>query len=256
METQGRRKWEVIYGIQPVREALRSKDGRVQKLLFSEGRGGTPLKEILAMAGQQGIPVQRQVRADLDLLTRTRSHQGVAALIARRHLWELEDLVREVREKHPISVLLLLDSVVDPRNLGALLRSAEAFGVQGVISTIWRSAPLSSVVAKTAAGALEHLRISQVTNLYEAIRYLKEQGFWVIGAEAGAATTCDSWDFSPPTALVLGGEGKGLRPRVRNSCDVLLSIPLSGQLSSLNVAVAAGILFYEIWRQHNGQKKY
>jgi len=213
------------------------------------------MEEILAMAAQRGIPIQRQRRTDLDLLTGTRSHQGVAALIARRHLWGLEDLVREAWQEHPFPVLVLLDSIVDPRNLGALLRSAEAFGVQGVILTTWRSSPLSPVVAKTAAGALEYLKISPVRNLSDAIRYLKEQGFWVAGAEAGAPSPCDSWDFSRATALVLGGEGKGLRLRVRNSCDVVLSVPLRGRVSSLNVGVAAGIILYEIWRQRSAQKK-
>lgn len=254
METQGRNKREVIYGIHPVREALRSDSRRIQELLLKEGRGGRPLGEIVALAEHRGIPVRRRGKEDLDRLTGTRSHQGVVALVTSRIYLDLENLVRAAREVHPAPLLLLLDLIEDPRNLGAILRSAEALGVHGVILPRQRRAPLSPVAAKAAAGALEYLPIAQVTNLYNAMNYLKQQGFWVLGAEACGATPCDSWDFSPATVLVLGGEGKGLRPRVRGGCDVLLSIPLHGRISSLNVAVAAGILLYEVWRQR--QKTY
>lgn len=254
MEAQGRDDREVIYGIHPVREALRSDGRRVRELLLKEGKDGKPLEEILTLARRRGISVRRRSREDLDRLTGTRSHQGVAAFISSRNYVELEDLAQAVRGARPAPLLLLLDSIEDPRNLGAILRSAEALGVHGVVLPRQRSAPLSSVAAKAAAGALEYLPIAQVTNLHDAINYLKKNGFWVVGAEAGQPTPCNSWDFSSATALVIGGEGKGLRPRVRGGCDALLSIPLRGRISSLNVAVAAGILLYEVWRQR--QKRY
>jgi 23S rRNA (guanosine2251-2'-O)-methyltransferase len=177
------------------------------------------------------------------------SHQGVIAIASARQYATLDDILKIPERKGQPALFLILDGIEDPRNLGAILRSAEATGVHGIIIPGRRSAGLTETVAKAAAGALEYVPVAKVVNIVNTIEEFKKNGIWVTGAEAGGETVYWDADFVRPTALVLGGEDKGVRRLVKEHCDCLVSLPLMGQISSLNVSVAAGALLYEVLRQ-------
>jgi len=243
-----------IFGVNPVTEALRA--GRpVQRVLIAEQRkSDRDVKEILRLARDRGIEVRMTARDALNREAPHALHQGVIALAAAREYGTLDDILRIPAEKGQTPLFLVLDGVEDPRNLGAILRTAEAAGVHGVIIPERRAAGLTETVAKTAAGALEYVPVVKVVNIANTLGELKKAGVWVAGAEADAETVYWDADFVRPTALVLGGEDKGVRRLVKDHCDYLVSLPLMGQINSLNVSVAAGTLLYEVLRQRRGRK--
>lgn len=233
----------IIYGINPVLEALRA--GRVTELRVGD-RGGGRMQEVLALASERGVRVRRVPPESLDRASRRGVHQGVVALIEATGDYSIDQLVRAASGP---SLLVVLDGVEDPHNLGAILRTADAAGVDGVIVQSRRSAALGGAAAKASAGAVAHVRIAKVVNIARALDELKEAGVWTVGLSGDAQTTYDQIDFTMPTAVVLGAEGAGLRRLVRERCDYLAAIPMRGHVDSLNVSVAAGITLFEAVRQ-------
>ena len=235
----------VLTGIHSVREALRA--GRpLDRILLARGRHGQRLEEIVRLARAQGVPVRFEDRAQLDRVAGTLQHQGVVALLAARPTVALEDLLRR---PSPAGLLVLLDGIEDPHNLGAILRTALAAGADGVVLPERRSAGLTDTVARVSAGALEHLPVARVKNLARALETLKQAGYGLIGLDERAATPSTGVDLTAPVGLVLGNEGRGLHELVRERCDFLVSIPTTGPVRSLNVSVAAGIVLFEAVRQ-------
>jgi 23S rRNA (guanosine2251-2'-O)-methyltransferase len=237
----------LVAGIHPVREALRA--GRLlDRVLIAKGAGGTRLEEIVRLARERDIPLRFEPRAALDRLAGSAAHQGVVAQGAAARCLDLEDVVEGAR------LLVVLDGVEDPHNLGAILRTAHAAGADAVVIPGRRAAGLTETVAKTAAGAIEYLPVARVTNLSRALETLKQRGFWIYGLDQGGEQLYDRADYLSPTAMVLGGEGRGLHELVRRHCDLLVRIPMAGAISSLNVSVAAGVVLFE-WRRRCGSDR-
>jgi len=238
-----------IIGINPVLEALKA--GRpVQRLLVSDQRKqDRDVQTILRLARECGAEVRFASRETLNREVPGANHQGVVALAAAKQYTTIDDILAIPVQQGKAPLFLVLDGVEDPRNLGAILRTADAAGVHGVIIPERRASGLTETVAKVAAGAMEHVPVVKVVNIVNTLEELKKNGVWVAGAEAGGDTVYWEADFVRPTALVLGGEDRGVRRLVRERCDYLVSLPLVGKISSLNVSVAAGILLYEALRQ-------
>lgn len=233
----------IVYGINPALEALRA--GAVSRLWARVGAGGR-VARVAARASRAGIAVQRLAASELDRLAPGAAHQGVVAEVAGPALGDVQDLVRNAAGAPLVAVL---DGVEDPRNFGAVARAAEAAGADGLIFQTRRSASPGATAAKASAGALAHLRLAPVVNVSRALETLGRAGVWTVGLDAGAERSCFSLDLTQPTAFVFGAEGRGLRRLVRERCDWLASIPMRGRVSSLNVAVAAGIALFEAVRQ-------
>lgn len=242
-----------LYGVAPVLEALRAGQRTIERIEIAEGTGHHRLRELVEMARRVGVPVRYAPRIELTRLVGAEAnHQGVVATVAATSYADagvlLDMLASRVgTTEQPLAVAL--DGVEDPRNLGAILRTAECAGVHGVFVPERRAAGLTETVAKAAAGALEHISIARVTNLTRLIEELKERNIWTVGTSADAPLVYTAWDWTQPSALFLGGEGAGLHRLVRERCDALVSIPIRGQIESLNVSVAAGIVLYEAVRQ-------
>ncbi|MBE3580364.1 MAG: 23S rRNA (guanosine(2251)-2'-O)-methyltransferase RlmB [Thermoanaerobacteraceae bacterium] len=239
---------EILAGRQAVREALKA--GRpLNKILVAHGAEGRAVSEIVYLAREQGVPLQKVDRRALNRVAGEVPHQGVVALAAAKGYVEVEDLLEASRQRQEPPFLLMLDGVEDPQNLGAVLRLADACGVHGVIIPRRRSAGLSPAVARVAAGAVEYVPVARVANLGTTLEALKERGLWAIGAEGDGETLAFAADFTLPLVLVLGGEGKGLSYLVRRKCDLVVRLPMRGHINSLNIAAAAAVLLYEVVRQ-------
>jgi 23S rRNA (guanosine2251-2'-O)-methyltransferase len=229
-------------------EALRA--GRpLERVLVAQGAGGPRVQAVIDLARQAEIPVRFEPRASLDRLAGTAAHQGIVALGAAKQYAELDSVAAA-----QASLLVVLDGVEDPHNLGAIIRTAHAAGAAGVVIPERRAASITDVVAKAAAGALEHLPVVRVSNINRSLEDLKRRGYWIYGLDERGAEDYDRVEYPPPTALVLGGEGKGLHEQVRRHCDVLVRIPMAGKISSLNVSVAAGIVLFE-WKRRRGHRE-
>jgi len=233
----------IIYGINPVLEALRA--GRVRELRVGE-RADDRLKQLLAVAGERGVRVRRVPASTLERDSRRGVHQGVVAEIEKAADHSVDDIVRGASGA---PLLVVLDGIEDPHNLGAILRTADAAGVDGVVVQSRRAASRDGVAAKASAGALAHVKIAEVVNIARAVEELKEAGVWTIGLASEGPDSYDAIDLTLPSALVLGAEGAGLRRLVRERCDRLASIPMRGHVGSLNVSVAAGVVLFEAVRQ-------
>jgi 23S rRNA (guanosine2251-2'-O)-methyltransferase len=240
----------LIYGINPVLEALRAR--RVSALRLSERVGGR-LGEVLEAANRGGVPVRRVSGPELDRAARGGVHQGVVAELADAPPIALEDLIAD-RTAPPL--IVVLDGIEDPHNLGAIIRTVDAAGASGIVRQSRHAAPLGGVAAKASAGAVSHVRIAEVVNIARALEELKEAGVWTIGLAGDADRRYDEVDLTLPTALVLGAEGTGLRRLVRERCDWVVSIPLHGHVESLNVSVTAGIALFEAMRQRSRQAQH
>jgi len=238
-----------LYGLAPVLEALRARRRSLQKILIAAGAHPARLAELTEAARRAGVAIERRERRALDDLTHQANHQGVVALVAPAagtHYTEAEVILNTLGAP---PFVVLLDNIEDPHNLGAILRTCEGAGVDGIFIPEHRAAGLSETVAKTSAGAVEYVRVARLTNLVPLIAQLKERGLWVVGVEGGAETSYLDFDLSVPLALVFGSEGRGLRRLIREKCDSLISIPMRGRLNSLNVSVAAGVVLFEVLRQ-------
>ena len=241
---------EVLYGLHPVEEALRAGSGRMDRVSIARERSDRKLEQIAALARQAGVRVAIESRDSLTRAAKTDEHQGVVAFLRDRQFLTLEDLLQPAKDGHR-RFFLALDGIEDPHNLGALLRTADGAGVDGVLLPERRSAPITATVAKTSAGASEHVRIARVTNLVRSLEQMKKANIWVVGLDERGTPDYTDFDFaSTDCCLVLGREGAGLHDLVKKTCDHLLRIPMSGQVSSLNVSVAGAVVMYEAMRQH------
>ena len=236
----------LICGINPVVEALRAGSRHFDRLLIVKGLRNKRISDAIALASQGGVPLRFEPREALDRLASGTPHQGIIAVVSEKSVLSLHDLLAQSKEP---GLFVVLDGVEDPRNLGAILRTAEAAGADGVLIPERHSASLSETVARASAGALEHVKVARVGNLVQAIEALKARNVWVVGFDASGKERWDAVDLKRPIALVLGGEGKGIRRLVREHCDHVVSLPLLGHVESLNVSVAAGIALYEAVRQ-------
>ncbi len=234
----------ILSGIHPVTEALRA-GHPLDRVIVAQGAGGPRLQEVIDLARRAGTPVRFEPRSSLDRLAGTSAHQGVVAMGAARKYADLDSAAAA-------ELVVVLDGVEDPHNLGAIIRTAHAAGAGSLIIPERRAAGLTDVAAKAAAGALEYLPVARVTNVNRALDDLKERGFWIYGLDERGAADYDAIEYGTPTAIVLGGEGKGLHEQVREHCDQLVRIPMSGKISSLNVSVAAGIVLFEWKRKLRG----
>jgi 23S rRNA (guanosine2251-2'-O)-methyltransferase len=240
----------IIYGRQPVLAALRRKEGPLEEILVAEGLGGRTFSEVRELARNAGVRLKQVPRSALDRLCRTANHQGLAARRAVFAYQELEELLEKLAGLREPALLVVADSLTDPMNLGNLCRSALAAGAQGLIIPKDRAAGITPAVIKAGAGALEVLPVCRVTNLAETLIRLKEADLWVVGADAGATQSLYETDLTMPLALVIGGEDTGIRPRVRQQCDLLVAIPFASQaIGSLNAASAGAVALFEIRRQ-------
>ena len=236
-----------IAGIQSVREALVAAPNSIQRIWLAAGRHDRRLTELRDLARSHQIPVYQSARGDLDRLSRESvPHHGVVAEIAPVGFVELSVLAHEVEAPR---LVLALDQIEDPRNFGALVRTADGAGAHGVIVPHRRSAPVSAAAISASAGAMFHVPLIRVRNLADALNELKKRGFWIVGLDAGASMRWDEADLCRSVVLVVGSEGKGLRPRIRKVCDLTIGLPQLGDCGSLNVSVAAGIVLYEAVRQ-------
>ncbi|MDQ2936321.1 MAG: 23S rRNA (guanosine(2251)-2'-O)-methyltransferase RlmB [Acidobacteriota bacterium] len=243
---------ETIYGLIPVLEALRAGHKSIAQIAVAEGARHERLKELLELAKRNRVPVHRVPRLALDRAVPGVTHQGIVARTAASNYRDADELLEKLGAQVTSAnkpLVLGLDAVEDPRNLGAILRTAECAGVGGVFIPERRAVGLTATVAKAAAGALEHISVARVTNLVQLIEQLKQRNIWVIGAAADGTSDYTEWDWTVPSALFLGGEGTGLHRLVRERCDALVRIPVHGRIESLNVSVAAGIILYEALRQ-------
>ncbi len=239
---------DIIYGRHPVEEALQS--GRpLKKIILRQGLQDSRMEAIRQLARESGVPVEHRERAGMDRMAPRVNHQGIVALAAPFAYASLDDLYRRAASREEDPFFLVLDHLQDPHNFGALLRTAEAVGVHGAIIPERRSVGVTTGVYKASAGAVEHLPVAQVTNLARTLEELKEKRVWVAGAHMEGELIFNRADLKGPLALVLGGEGKGMSPLIKQKCDFLLRLPMAGQTPSLNVSVAGGILLYEIFRQ-------
>jgi 23S rRNA (guanosine2251-2'-O)-methyltransferase len=246
-----------VYGLKPVLEMLRAGGKQLQQITISDAARHERMKELLELAKQARIPIHRVPRNAIDRLLPGVTHQGVVARVAAAKYSDADDLLDElasqVNNGRP-PLVLGLDAVEDPRNLGAILRTAECAGVNGVFIPERRAVGLTGTVAKTAAGALDRVPVARVTNLVQLIEQLKQRNIWVIGAAADGTLNYTEWDWTVPSALFLGGEGSGLHRLVRERCDALVRIPVRGHIESLNVSVATGVILYEALRQRGAKK--
>ena len=241
---------EIIEGRNAVIEALRA--GRtIDKIFIARGDVDKTLGHIASKAREKGIVVVESDRKKLDFMSQTHAHQGVIALCAVREYCSVDDIFALAEERDEKPFIIVCDEISDPHNLGAIIRSAECAGAHGVIIPKRRSAGLTAIVDKASAGAAEHMAIARVPNIPAAIKELKDRGLWIYGTAADGQSGLWNTDFTGSMALVIGSEGDGMGRLVRESCDFIVSLPMKGQVSSLNASAAAAIVMYEVLRQRS-----
>jgi 23S rRNA (guanosine2251-2'-O)-methyltransferase len=241
----------LIYGINSVAEALKARGRAFEYISVARERHDLRLQRIVEECRRLGLPVRFLSRAELDQMAGRVAHQGVVAVSSAKQYSDVDDVVSAKRGVY--SLIVVLDGVEDPHNLGAIIRTADAAGADGLIIPERRAAGVTGTVTKASAGASAHLPIAKVTNIARTLEDLKEQNVWTVGLDERAPQTYDTVDYNMNCAVVLGAEGKGVHDLVRRKCDFLVSIPMLGKVSSLNVSVAAGVVLYEIVRQRRGK---
>ncbi|PYT82631.1 MAG: 23S rRNA (guanosine(2251)-2'-O)-methyltransferase RlmB [Acidobacteria bacterium] len=240
-----------LTGIHAVKEALEARRP-IDRIAIAKGRQDTRIEEIVQLARQQSIPVRFEDRMQLDRLANSKDHQGVVALAAARAAATLDDILSGANHaRGQLGLIILLDGVEDPHNLGAIVRTALAVGAHGVVIPERRAAGLTDTVARSSAGALAHLPVAKVTNLARAMEELKEAGYWLVGLDERADKVYTEVDYTSPVGIVLGSEGQGLHELTRKRCDFVVSLPTTGPVKSLNVSVAAGVVLFEALRQRH-----
>ena len=238
---------DMVAGRNAVMEALKGSRS-VNKLMIANGSTEGSIKEIIAVAKEKGVNIQYWDRSKLDSIARGIRHQGVLAQVAPVQYAELEDILQVAKDRNEPPFIVLLDELEDPHNLGAILRTADAAGVHGVLIPKHRSCPLSATVAKTSAGAVEHVPVARVGNLVQTIKKLKQEGLWVAAADMDGKDYYDT-DLTGPLLLIIGSEGQGVGRLVKEQCDFVVRIPMVGRINSLNASVAGSILMYEAMKQ-------
>jgi 23S rRNA (guanosine2251-2'-O)-methyltransferase len=237
----------ILYGINTVTEALKARGRAFEWVGVAKERHDIRLQRVIEECRKIGVPVRVLPRVELDRMAGSAGHQGLVAVTSAKQYSDLDDLVAARRGEH--SLIVVLDGVEDPHNLGAILRTADAAGADGVVIPERRGAGVTGTVAKTSAGASEHLPVAKVTNVSRALEELKSQELWIVGLDERGQQTYDAVDYKMHCAVVLGAEGKGLHDLVRKHCDFVVSVPMLGKVASLNVSVAAGVVLFEVVRQ-------
>ena len=241
-----------LTGIHAEKEALEAQRP-IEHIVIAKGRQDTRIEEIVQLARKKSIPVRFEDRSQLDRLANSKDHQGVVALAAARAAAALDDILASANQARA-GLIILLDGVEDPHNLGAIVRTALAAGAHGVVIPERRAAGLTDTVARSSAGALAHLPVAKVTNLARAMGELKQAGYWLVGLDERADKTYTEVDYTSRVGIVLGSEGQGLHELTRKRCDFVVSLPTTGPVKSLNVSVAAGVVLFEAIRQRNRRK--
>lgn len=239
---------DLIEGRNAVIEVLRS-ERTVEQILVANGDVSGSINMILALAKEKKIVIKHVDRKKLDQLSQTGAHQGVIAQITPYNYCDIDDIINYAEEKGEKPFIVILDEIEDPHNFGSIIRTAETCGVHGIIIPKRRNVGLTPAVYKASVGAIEHMKIAKITNINSAIDKLKERGIWVYGADMNGENYCYDIDFRGAVALIIGSEGKGILKLTKNKCDVLVKIPMVGNISSLNASVAGGILMYEVLKQ-------
>src|SRR5215469_7953955 len=240
-----------LTGIHAIREALEA-GSAFDRVVIAKGRQDTRIEEIVQLARARNIPVRFEDRGNLDRLANSRDHQGVVALAAARAATTLENILgRANQSKGQMGLVVLLDGIEDPHNLGAIIRTALAAGAHGIVIPERRAAGLTDTVARASAGALAHLPVAKVTNLARTMEELKGAGYWLVGLDENGEKSYTEVDYTTPTGIVMGGEGSGLHELTRKRCDFVVSLPTSGPVKSLNVSVATGVVLFEALRQRH-----
>lgn len=239
---------EKLAGVNSIMEALRGRR-RVHKIYIQEGRGGKRMEELTALAGKRGVFCQYVEKTKLDSMYTAGNHQGVVAQVDTYEYSSLEEILEYAAMRGEAPLLLILDGIEDPQNLGSIIRTAECAGVHGVIIPRHNATEITSAVARASAGAVEHMRMVMETNLVSCITKLKKYGLWIIAVDMDGKQDYFASSLPSPTALVIGGEGQGIRRLVKENCDLIVKIPMSGAISSLNASVAASLVIYEVLRQ-------
>jgi 23S rRNA (guanosine2251-2'-O)-methyltransferase len=254
MEVEGPVSDDRVWGRNPVLALLRSGSRRADEVAVLAGARG-PLSEIVALAHRAGVKVSYRTRDQLTAIAGNGDHQGVVARVAAADYADLDDLLAIPAQRGEVPFFLALDQIQDPRNFGAILRTADAFGVHGVIVPRHHAVGLTEAAARTAMGAVEYVGVARESNLVSALERIKKSGIWVYGATSQRGASPWTVDLKGPVCLVLGGEGEGIRPLVARTCDVMLSVPMRGEIGSLNVAAAGAVLCYEVARQRSVSPK-
>lgn len=244
---------DMLAGRNAVMEALKG-SSRINRLMVADGSSEGSIRELIAVAKEKGVPVQFLERSKLDSMAKGIRHQGVLAQVSPVEYVELEDILSKAREKQEDPFIILLDELEDPHNLGAILRSADAAGAHGVLIPKRRSCSLSATVAKTSAGAVEHVPVARIGNIVQTIKALKEEGLWVAGADMDGKNYYEA-DLTGPLLLVVGSEGQGIGRLVKEQCDFIVRIPMLGAINSLNASVAGSVLMFEVTKQRLSIKK-
>lgn len=242
---------QIIYGIHPVKEALKSSQLRIEKILIGTPAPHPPLQSIIELAGEKKIPVTFTTRDSLERMTKGGVHQNVVGLLKETPYAEFAKILSNWKSTGEKALFLILDGIQDPQNFGSLIRTALGCGVHGIIIPKDRSVGMTPVVIKASAGAAAHLPIARVVNIAATIEALKKEGIWTYGASGEAKDLVYQFDFEIDLAIVVGAEGKGIRPLVKKKCDRLFSIPMKGPVSSFNASVSGGIILYEVMRQRS-----
>src|SRR6059036_1262596 len=245
-----------LTGIHAVKEALEARRP-IDRIAIARGRQDTRVEEIVQLARKQGVPVRFEERGQIDRLANSKDHQGVVALAAARAAASLEDILAHANTASPgqLGLIVLLDGVEDPHNLGAIVRTALAAGAHGVVIPERRAVGLTDTVARASAGALAHLPVAKVTNLVRTMEELKEAGYWLVGLDEQGDKNYTEVDYTSPVGIVLGSEGQGLHELTRKRCDFVVSLPTTGPVKSLNVSVAAGVVLFEALRQRDSRTR-
>jgi 23S rRNA (guanosine2251-2'-O)-methyltransferase len=240
---------EAVYGINPIKIILGQKESGLEKIVIASGRSGSAVKEIIEIARQKKIPVELHRRQYLDELAGCVHHQGIVGFCKAYAYADLDVLIKNRNKYFNFDLILVLDSVMDPQNLGSIIRSAHCLGANGVVIPEDRAAPVTAAVYKASAGSIYQIPVAKEINLARTIEDFKDKGFWIFGADVHGEKNLKEMDFNCNVVLVLGGEAKGIRPLIRKKCDFLMTIPMASCFDSLNVSVAAGIIQYEILTQ-------
>ena len=246
---------DIIYGINPVTETLKIGASQIKKIIFNKEKKVKGLNTLIDLAQRGKVPVEYKQKRLLDQISGVKHHQGVLAFVSPYKEVGLDEIIKSWRNSGEKLLLLILDGIQDPQNLGALIRTACACGVHGVITLKDKAAPVTGAVYKASAGAVVHTNIARVINIAAAIGYLKERGVWIVGTSAESKASLYEIDGTLDLALVIGSEGRGIKPLVKKKCDFLVNIPLRGAISSLNASAAGAVALYEIVRQRYYQGK-
>jgi 23S rRNA (guanosine2251-2'-O)-methyltransferase len=237
----------ILYGINAINEAVKANPGKIERICIERGQKNARIQELLELARHNHIRISFEDKSWLDRKAGGARHQGILCYVAELAALEAEDILEQATSK----LIVVLDGIEDPHNLGAILRSAEAAGADGVFVPQHRSSGLTASVVKASAGAASHIKVARIKNVSQALELLKNSGYWVAGLDAGADLPIWKIDLTAPTALVMGGEGSGLHRLVKEKCDFLVSLPIHGNVGSYNVSVAAGMALYEALRQRS-----